>query len=362
MNKHIVHIVSYFPPHIGGTETVAKELAEGLYTKGYSVEVITTDIGIKESEKIKSGLPVSYLRSIQLAHTPIPFLLFLKLLKLPKNSLIHLHLAQAFIPEIVAIASLILRIPYITHIHLDVAPSGKLGFLLEPYKKFILKRVIQHSKKVICLTQSQKIFIASKYSIDPRKISVIPNGIQNTFFIEAKHQLEKAKKLLFVGRLSIQKNIPLLIEALSLIHEPIQMDIVGTGEEENHIKNLINHYKLKNVYLHGKKTGDSLLSFYKNADVFILPSKQEGFPVALLEAMSAGLPIIATSNDGTEALIHNNGVIVKPPTPQNFANTILKIIQNKEIRTKYSFESKRIASKFLWPNVINKFIKLYTLC
>src|SRR2546422_4168818 len=135
----IIQVTSYYPPHLGGMENVAAQIAEGLVDKGYAVLVYTSDMSYSRNAVISSKSQVRYLKSIEFAHTPIIFTLFFRLLALPRHSLIHLHVAHAFSPEIVYLISKLKGIPYIAHIHLDVDASGSLGFLLEPYKKLFLK-------------------------------------------------------------------------------------------------------------------------------------------------------------------------------------------------------------------------------
>src|SRR6266581_3807484 len=152
----IVQVASYYPPHLGGMENVAAQIAEVFVDKGYAVSVYTSDIGYSRNAVISSKSQVHYLKAIEFAHTPIIFTLFFRLLALPRHSLIHLHVAQAFSPEIVYLISRLKKIPYIAHIHIDVDASGPLGFLLVPYKKFFLKRVLQSATKIICVSEAQK--------------------------------------------------------------------------------------------------------------------------------------------------------------------------------------------------------------
>src|SRR6266496_6686773 len=161
----IIQVTSYYPPHLGGMENVAAQIAEGFVDKGYAVSVYTSDIGYSRNAVPGSKARVHYLKSIEFAHTPIIFSLFFRLLALPRHALIHLHVSQAFSPEIVYLISKVRGIPYIAHIHLDVDASGPLGFLLEPYKKFFLKRVLKSAAKIICQTEAQKRVIASKYAL-----------------------------------------------------------------------------------------------------------------------------------------------------------------------------------------------------
>src|SRR5579859_4692190 len=205
----IIQVISYYPPHLGGMENVAALIAEGFVEKGYAVSVYTSDIGYSRDAVPHSKSQVHYLKSIELAHTPIMFTLFFRFLALPHRSLIHIHVAQAFSPEMVYLISKLRRIPYITHIHMDVDPSGRLGFLLATYKKLFLKRVLKSAAKIICLSEPQKKLIATKYALPLESIVVIPNGVAETYFVGKKTSENTVPHLLFVGRLAAQKN-PLL--------------------------------------------------------------------------------------------------------------------------------------------------------
>src|SRR5437763_16736290 len=137
----IVHVTSYYPPHLGGMEKGTALRAERFADRGYTVSVYTSDIGYSRKAVSNTKVQVHYLKSIEFAHTPIIFTLFFRLLALPRHSLIHLHIAQAFSPEIVYLISKLKGIPYVAHIHYAANHSGPWGFLLRPYKKWFLKSV-----------------------------------------------------------------------------------------------------------------------------------------------------------------------------------------------------------------------------
>lgn len=356
----IIHVISYFPPHLGGMEACAKEIAERLARKGHQIEVYTSDIGCK-NERLKSAkdFKIRYLKSFEFAHTPIIPNLFFKLLKIPKYSIIHLHLVQSFVPEIVWLVSKIRKVPYIAHVHLDVGPSGKLGSLLPLYKRLFLKRVLSRASKVVCLTEEYEKFINKKYGIIKNKIITIPNGVSEKFLISKKDINSNNINLLFVGRLSIQKNVPRLINAISLLKGKATLHIVGSGEKENEIKKLISDKKLNNVILHGKKVGRDLVNFYKSADIFILPSDREGLPLVLLEAMASGTPIIASSVMGIREFVGDAGILVNPPTPKKFAMAIDELIENKEKRNTLSIRGREKVKQYDWNKIVKKFETVY---
>ena len=225
----IIHVTSYYPPHLGGMEKGTALRAERFADRGYPVSVYTSDVGYSPKAASHANVRVHYLKSIEFAHTPIIFSLFFRLLALPHHALIHLHVAQAYAPEIVYVISKLKGIPYIAHIHLDVDPSGPLGFLLESYKKLVLKRVLQAAAKIICQTESQKRLIACKYTLPLEAIAVIPNGVSAEYFVGNRSGQNTVPRLLFVGRLAGQKNLALLVEAVSHMRTGVFLDIVGEG-------------------------------------------------------------------------------------------------------------------------------------
>jgi glycosyltransferase involved in cell wall biosynthesis len=270
----------------------------------------------------------------------------------------HIHIAQAFIPEVVYLISKIKKIPYIVHIHLDVGPSGKLGFLLPLYKKVILKRVLKSASKIIVLSKEYKTLINKKYNI-LENIMIIPNGVGEEFFINKENVSSKHTNLLFVGRLSVQKNIPKLIDSVSLIKSKVVLHIIGDGEKKKEIEKLISDKKLKNVILHGKKTGKDLINFYKNADIFILTSDIEAMPLVLLEAIASGTPIVTSDVIGIREFVKKTGILVNPPTPENFASAIDELIEDKKLINILSQRGRKKAKNYDWNKIVEKFEVVY---
>jgi rhamnosyl/mannosyltransferase len=340
-------------------ENCALNISEVLSRKKYNVTVFTSNIGANKKTQRLRGLRIHFLKAIEAAHTPIIFPLLGKLLFISRKSIIHLHIAQALTPEIVYFVSKIRKIPYIAHIHLDVDPSGGIGFLLAPYKKYFLSRVLLNASKVICLTEEQKIQIAKKYKLSKSKITVIPNGVDQKYFIKRTQTLRNNFQLLYIGRLSAQKNLELLINAMLYVKNKVTLNIVGEGEEREKIEKFINEKKLKNVYLHGKKTGQELLRFYGKADLFLISSKKEGFSLSMLEAMAAGIPIIASSAPGIDSVLDGCGVVVKNATPRTFAQNIDTLLSNKQKLRYFSSTSIKRAKRFSWIKTVNNIEKVY---
>jgi glycosyltransferase involved in cell wall biosynthesis len=355
----IVHVTSYYPPHLGGMEKGTALRAERFVDRGYVVSVYTSNIGYSRKNIYKGGVQVNYLKSIEIAHTPIMFTLFFRLLALPRHSLIHLHVAQAFSSEVVYLISRLKGVPYVAHIHLDVDPSGPLGFLLETYKKLFLARVLKSAAKILCQTELQKRLIASRYALPLESIVVIPNGVAEEYFVGKRTSENAVPHLLFVGRLGVQKNLPLLIEAVSQMQTNVILDIVGEGELKESIEALIQKYKLPNVHLHGKKIGKELLEFYKSADIFVLPSLKEGLSNSMLEALAAGLPVVASNLPEIRDVLGESGVLIQEPTPTNYARTLDVLLSDKQAIQNLSILSIQKARCYEWKDVLDATEDLY---
>ncbi len=346
----IVHVCSYFPPHIGGLENSVKNFTKNLLDFGYDITIFTSNIGLKNNA-IKSNInyKIHYLKSFEIAHTPIIFNLLFKLLLEKNVKLIHLHVAQAFTPEIVYIVSKIRKIPYIAHIHIDADPSGKLGILLKPYKKYILSHILKNADHIICLSDSQKNILVNKYSISNKKFTSVMNGVEEIFYNKPKKFNQINPTILFVGRLVQQKNIPLLINTIKLLSRNVRVRIVGEGEKKVSIQYLIKKLELKNIDLIGNKTGIELVSEYRNADIFILTSTKEGgAPLVLLEALASKLPSVAPNIYGLKELLNDSVLLVDNPSPANLASAIESIITNIQVRRKLRNSTNKIIKEFTW--------------
>ena len=355
----VIQVLSYYPPHLGGLENVAREISEKLASKGHKVEVYTSNIGCRGPiiQPVKN-LKINYLKGWEFAHSVFIPTLFFRLLKVPKDSIMHIHTGQIFVPEVAYLVSKLIKVPYIIHFHADVRLSGKLGILLPLYKNIFLKRVLKSAHKIIVLDKKYEVLLNHNYGIY-NNIAVIPNGVSDSFFVEKATLSSKYTNLLFVGRLSVVKNVPKLIKATTFLKNNVILHIVGDGEKMREIEILITEGNLSNIIIYGKKTGENLIGFYKNADIFLLASDYEGLPLVLLEAMASGTPIIASDVIGIRELVENTGILVNPPTPENFAKAIDGLIENKSLQNTLSKMGRDKAKNYSWDAIIEKIEDIY---
>lgn len=361
--KHIVHISSYYPPHLGGQENAVHSLANQLAAAGHHVQVITSTKGSNQKgTKIEGKVRVQRLRSIVFGHAPImPWLPVALFRAANTHSVVHIHIGQAFTPEIVWLLSKLRRFTYIAQLHIDFEPSGPAGILLPLYKRLVLKRVLRSAGAVVTLNQKTAHLVRTAYGYTG-KICVMNNGIDEAYFAltrpPAAPQPPATLRLVFVGRLSKQKNIIALLQALRLTKRRVHVDILGDGAERDTIKKTIAAYGLSNVTLHGRLDRAQVTQFYATCDALILPSLYEAQPLVLLEAMAARIPIIGTNVIGVADHIRDVGIIAKP-TAQGLAEGIEHYYARYSSLPNMVQKGRDIAEQLRWPHTLRKYETLY---
>lgn len=231
------------------------------------------------------------------------------------------------------------------------ANNNILKFILEGYIKFCIK----NSDKIYVLDQST-LNQYSKY-LNKDKINIVKNSIDINLYKACKEEKYKKERinLLFVGRLSKNKGVEGIIESLKFLdYMKLNLKIVGAGEELEALKEIVkkNNF-ISKVKFVGKKTGDELISIYKNSDILIMNSKTEGTPMVILEAMASSLPVVSTSVGNIPNIIKENyNGAYTDGTPKGIANSIVKVIENID---EYKQNSYKESFKYSYKEV-NKYI------
>jgi len=351
----IVHVVSYFPPHVGGMEIVAERLARGQAELGCRVEVLTSRSGADGAPRIEraASLTIRRLSGFEFAHTPVMWMLLPRLLTLPRNTLVHLHLAQVFTPELALLAAKIRGFRIIAHFHLDVEPSGPLGWLFVLYKKHVLPRVLRAMDAVLVASDAQAAFVAARYAVPRERIHRIVNGVDDLFFQPRKRAAPHTPlRILALSRLTVQKRVDRIIEALPLLSFPAVLFIVGDGEDREKLEHCARTCAPGSVTFVGHRTHREILKYHRWADVFVIPSDREGgMPLTVLEAMAAGLPVVGSNAPGVRDLVAGVGAVVDDPCPKTFAATLCELYGHPERFAVLSEQSAAYARQHTWARV-----------
>lgn len=359
---NVIQIAGYYPPSLGGMERVAEAISLNLAERGYNVEVFTSNVNQPDNPKSPEfpNLTIRRFQAVEFAHTTFAPGFIPALFRVPKFSVFHLHLSQAFYPEWTLLAAKLRRIPYVVHFHLDLQPSGPLGFLFVPYKAIVMRTVLKHANAIIVFSPEQQTLIQKKYDIERSRIIVLPNGVSDKYF--SRRPIRKNSKMptiLYVGRISSQKRVHLLIQALAKMKVHGRLIIIGGGEERASVEAAIPPAIASRVIFTGQLAPEDTLPYFKDADVFVMASKVEGMPLAILEAMASGLPIVGADVPGIKEIVRGVGILVQYPSAVTFARELDVLLSDPTKLKELSRKSLESAKHYSWPSLVSRLEQLY---
>ena len=200
---------------------------------------------------------------------------------------------------------------------------------------------------------------------DKEEFKVIPNGVDTEMFRPDDMRVSgSVYKILFVSRLIERKGLQFVIPQIAGLRDEleakgkgIRLTIVGDGPYREKLETIAKENDVWDVIdFVGQKDKDQIVSFYQDADVFILPSKKEGMPNVVLEAMSCGLPIVMTPCQGSDELIKDNGFVC---APEEFGEKLRILAFDDAKRRVMSLASgSRVRSEFTWDVTTDKYLDL----
>ena len=362
----VVHVVPYYPPHPGGMERVAERLVAAAAERGVGTRVITSVFGGPPPPS-EDPRTVRRLRGVEVAHTPLLWRLLPELRRMPAGAVAHVHVAHAFLPDLAVAVARRRGIPVLAHYHLDVDPSGPLGLLLRPYQRTLLRRTLQRCDVVVVPTPDYAVIVADLHAVAPERIRVIPNGTDLPVASRPRIAPASVWRFISVGRLSPQKNFPLLFAAcaqLRLRRPDLAwtLEVYGDGELRDDLGREIDRLDLGDVVtLHrGDLDRAQLTARYDAADLFVLATRKESFGIVLVEAMARGLPVVTTNAPGVRNVVRDghNGRLAAPD-PGALAEAMAATMTDGPGYRRMSAANLADAAGYGWPQVGERFVDLY---
>jgi glycosyltransferase involved in cell wall biosynthesis len=203
--------------------------------------------------------------------------------------------------------------------------------------------------------------LTTAFGMDPDRIVVVPNGVDRLRFRPAAIRRADAE-LLFVGRLTPQKNVDALLDAVAELRDVGQkptVRIVGEGGERDRLRAKAAGLLLSNVVFEGRRTPSEVADDYACATAVVMPSTHEGMPLVLLEAMAAGAPVVASNlpeiaEAGGDAIL-----TVDPASPHALAEALGRILDDAPLRDRLSEAGRRRAARYTWEAVAATIDRLY---
>ncbi|HSX57769.1 MAG TPA: glycosyltransferase family 1 protein [Candidatus Saccharimonadales bacterium] len=239
------------------------------------------------------------------------------------------------------------------------------------YLNWSTKFAAAFSDALIAVSESTKKDLIKRFRTDPKKITVIHEGIDTEFFYpREKPEVEKVRAtlglskpyLLFVGTVQPRKNLEFLIESFSKLKNK-EIDLVVAGKPGWLYEEIYTSPKKfevgDRVKFIGFVEGEDLPALYSGATAFVFPSLYEGFGLPLLEAMACGCPVIAADNSSMPEVVGEAGVLVKTSDQKAWVKALNEVITNEKLRSELVRKGKTQARKFTWERTALETIKLF---
>lgn len=227
------------------------------------------------------------------------------------------------------------------------------------WKKWIMKSIerIAYKSADAIITTSQSNFEYVKKNYSPSGIHVLIQNYVETNVFKPMHITKKKGSICFVGRLTKQKNLFALLEALE--NSSYILSIIGLGEQEEQLKKFANKTKV-NVDFLGNVPNHELPKILNRHEIFILPSLWEGMPKTLLEAMACGLPVIGTKINGTREVIeHDKNGILCDTDSNSIREAIINLMEDEELKRKIGENARgTIVENYSLDNLAEKELEL----
>lgn len=360
-----------FPPLGGGAGNanyyLLKEFAK---YNNLKIDLITSSVGKYEKKQFADNIQIYYLdikkdknlhsqnNKNLLKYSWKAYWFSKKLIKKNNYDLIH-----SFFGIPCGYIAMKLKLPYIVSLRgSDVPFYSKKYFLLDKLIfKRLSKKIWQNAKSVI--SNSENLKRLALQSIPKQKIAVIYNGADiKKFYPICK--LDKKFIVISTSRLIERKGIRYLIDGFIKFRKKYsnsELILAGDGDLKDEFEKKIKKRKIeKAIIFLGKIKHDDLPNIYQQADIFVLPSLNEGMSNSLLEAMASGLAIITTDTGGTKELVNDsNGIIIKKQNGFDIYQAFKKLYLNSELLNNMKLTSRKKVGKMSWDIVAEKYLKIY---
>lgn len=375
MKLNICIVTSEFPPNCAGIGQYAYNLSTKLLKMGNHVTVITRGSWKKVKIENFDGIKVYRVRFLPLPPIHIKihgcFLnkFFSETFDETSFDIIHYH--SPLVPPIKT------ELPSVTTFHSCWKTEGEMytkitdiySLYVRMFKRFFVIDEINSIKNTDKITTvSHKIAedLSDLYGVGISETTVVENGVDVTLF-KPDPKLDREKfTVLYTGRLVYRKGLVDLVKSAEYVckeYPNTSFVLTGSGALRPTLEKLVHHLKLEdNFSFLGFVTHTELIRHYQTDAIYVLPSYYEGLPTTVLEAMSCGMPVVATNIPGTDEAIANGktGLLVPPREPKRLAEAILRLLDDEELRKKIGDAGRmHVVNNYDWDIIANKIEQVY---
>ncbi|GAB6182650.1 glycosyltransferase family 4 protein [Thermodesulfovibrio hydrogeniphilus] len=365
MNRQLKILHTEWSDGMGGQEKRVLYECKGLMEKGHSVTLVCREKSRIKEKAIELGIEVITL-PLRKPYDIESIIKLVKILKQKKVNIINTH--SGIDSWIGAIAGKIAGVKAIVRTrHLNL-----------PLRRNIFNFVHYLPDLFITCGENMRKNLIENNGFPSEKVISIPTGVEEKFFyvkrdksIKQKFGLDQNNQIIInVGILRLVKNHELTIIAFSKVLNEFpfaKLFLIGEGPRKNFLMDLVKKLNIENSVIF---TGfqEDVTPFYSVADVFVLSSKSEGLPQALLQAMAVGVPVVATAVGGVPEVVKHEitGLLTKPDDADELAENIIKVLKNprfgeimaekakKEIKEKHSLKAMLDKIESVYMELVSK--------
>lgn len=352
------------PAKYGGVEKHVEEVAKRLAARGQDVLVYTrpnfTDKSLNDYEGVKLvSLPTFPTKNLDaITHTLLACLDVWR----RKVDVIHFHsIGPSSLIWLVKILKP--RTPVVATFHTQCYFHQKWSWLARLYLHLGEQAICHLPDKTITVSKTLTKFAKDKHGCES---AYIPNGVAKP----ADYPVDKIRQfglaggdyIVAVSRLVRHKGLQHLIKAYKNIKTGKKLVIVGGGAyTDDYVQELKEQADGNpNIIFTGNQSGRTLIELFAHASVFVQPSESEGLSIALLEAMSFGLPIVASDIPENKELVEDVGLLFNSKDPKDLAAKLKYCLKQPELmRSLGRLARKRAAKNYNWDNIVDNIFEVY---
>ncbi len=283
-----------------------------------------------------------------------------------RKRLSHCDVVHALAPLSSSRALTSMGLPLVTHFHHYEAISQPRDLLFKPFHHRIEGRAYRNSTLVATLSNHSARNLQNAFHIPRGKIRIIPDGVDINRFAPSSKRRSETPILLCVGEHVKRKGLDYLWRALALLQErefDFRLVSVGTGPETDRLRSLARELEIDSrIRFVGyvDPLSEELPQIYRDADVLVHPSLEEGFGMVLAEAMASGVPVIAINSGAIPEVVGDDGILVPPHDHVSIADAIETILTDTTLAKSLGCRGRsRVKSSFSWTSVTQRTLRVY---
>ncbi len=350
-------ILQFIPNlRMGGAEIMCENLSNALKEKGHNVVVVSlfNEETLISKRLEQNGIKVVFLNK-KLGFDLEIFSQISKLIKQERPDVVHAHLRS--MPYVMPVATWhhVKRKVYTFH-SIAQTDGGKVGKLIY---RFFFKHLAVIPVSLSKLVQKS---ICDVHQLPIENIPVVFNGVNLSRCIpKDSYSYDDEFKVIHVGRFADVKNHYAMVTALAeLKQEKVRFQFMGDGPLEDDIRQLAKDLDVEDkIDFLGLQS--NVYPFLHNADAFVLPSKYEGIPMSIAEAMGTGLPIIASNVGGIPDMLTNEeSAILIQPTKDDIIIPVKRLMNDETLRRCIGTKAREKSVYFSAEMMAEKYIQVYS--